>query len=447
MGITYESSVARFSEQFKVSKALAEDGRSRIPGGYSRRTFNYGPHAVFVDHGAGQFIHTIDGHRLLDLNNNFTVNVLGHNHPRVAEALMEAIPKGYSFGNPTRYETRLAELLCERIASVEKIKFTCSASEACISAVRIARGHTGKNKIARFEGGYHGFIDDLQISVHPDPSRFPGPDDNPIPLPDSAGITSQTVANTVVLPQNDFAACEKILKERRHEIACLIMELQSQAGGVVVLDRQFVADLRDLTEELGIVLIFDETISLRAGYGGMQGCYEIYPDLTVMGKMIGGGLPTGAVGGRAEFFRMVENNQVQISGTHHGHPLAAAAGIACLEVMDDGAYVRLNSMAERMKSELNTWAQGQGYPFVVYGAHSALGYAFVDRIGREIRTHRDYWRHVDGRRVLTFALEMAVRGFFPVHRGELSLSLPMTDEDINDFITATKDIVSGILSA
>ncbi len=182
MGITYESSVARFSEQFKVSKALAEDGRSRIPGGYSRRTFNYGPHAVFVDHGAGQFIHTIDGHRLLDLNNNFTVNVLGHNHPRVAEALMEAIPKGYSFGNPTRYETRLAELLCERIASVEKIKFTCSASEACISAVRIARGHTGKNKIARFEGGYHGFIDDLQISVHPDPSRFPGPDDNPIPL-------------------------------------------------------------------------------------------------------------------------------------------------------------------------------------------------------------------------------------------------------------------------
>jgi glutamate-1-semialdehyde 2,1-aminomutase len=447
MRITYESSLEGFSETFKVSKALAEEAKSRIPGAHSRHFSSFGPHAIFIDHGEGQYLYTVDGHRLLDLNNNFTVNVLGHNHPSITQALYEAIPHGYSFGNPMRYEGRLAERICERVASVEKIKFTCSASEACISAVRIARAHTGKNKIARFEGGYHGFIDDLQISAHPDPARFPGPAYRPTPLPDSAGITPQTVANTVVLTQNDFSSCEKILKENRHDIACLIMELQSQAGGVVVLDKQFVADLRALTKQLGIVMIVDETITLRADYHGMQGVYGIEPDLTVMGKMIGGGLPIGAVGGKAEFFTMVENNQVQTSGTHHGHPLAAAAGIACLEVMDDAAYRRLNSMAERIKSEVNAWAEERAYRFVVYGAHSALGYAFVDEVGREVRTHRDYWHHVDGRKVLIFALEMATRGFFPVHRGELSLSLPTTDEDIGDFIAITKEIVAAILEA
>jgi glutamate-1-semialdehyde 2,1-aminomutase len=379
------------------------------------------------------------------LNNNFTVNVIGHNHPRITEALLEAIPKGFSFANPMRYEGQLAARLCERIASIDKIKFMCSASEACISAVRIARAHTGRNKIARFEGGYHGFGDDLQISAHPAPERFPGPAHNPTPLPDSAGIPPQAVAGTVVLPQNDLAACEKLLKEHACDLACLIMELQSGAGGVVVLDKEFVAGLRALTEELGIVLIVDETITLRARYNGFQSAYGLEPDLTVLGKMIGGGLPIGAVGGRASFFEMVENDQVQISGTHHGHPLSAAAGIACLDVMDEPAYERLNAVADRIKHEVNGWSAENGYPFVVYGEFSMLGYAFVDKAGREIRTHRDFWNYANNEQILTFALEMATRGFFPVHRGQVALSLPMTDDDIGDFIATTKEIAGGIL--
>jgi len=445
MKITLEDSTKRFKEKFKKSGEFTKKCGKIIPGGYSRVSFNYGPHAIYVDRGEGQYIYTIDGHRLLDLNNNFTVNVLGHNHPKITSALSEAILDGFSFGNPMKYELHLAQILCDRIESVEKIKFSCSASESCISSVRIARAYTGKNKIAKFEGGYHGFIDDLQISSHPAPERFPGPPKNPAPLADSAGIPSYTIENTIILPQNDLASCEKILKENAHETACVIMELQSGAGGVVVLDKKFVHGIRDITESLGILMILDETITLRADYHGLQGVYGVKPDLTVMGKIIGGGLPLGAVGGGEDFFRATENGQVHLSGTHQGHPLSTIAGIACLEIMDEAAYERLNQLADRIKNELNTWSSTKGYPFIIYGAFSFLGYAFTDKPGRELRSHRDFWFFTNDEHMQTFALEMACRDFFPVHRGQISLSLPMTDENIDNFIETSKQIIVGIL--
>jgi len=446
MKITLESSMAAFLKKFAKSGELTEKCRSVIPGGYSRKTFNYGPHGIFVEHGEGQYIYTVEGHKLLDMNNNFTVNILGHNHPNITNAIMKAVPNGISFGNPTLYESRLAEILISRIESVEKVKFSCSASESCLTAVRIARGYTGKTKIAKFEGGYHGFIDDLAISGHPSPERFPGPDHHPMPLADSAGIPDSVTSNTVILKQNDLKVCEKILRENAHDLACVIMELQSGAGGVVVLDQDFVEGIRALTEELGIVLIFDETITLRAGYRGLQGIYGVKPDLTVMGKMIGGGLPIGAVGGSAKIFEVLEADQVLISGTHHGHPLAAAAGIACMETMDEESYAKLNRQSERIQREINEWARSRNYPFMIYGkGFSFLAYAFTDRPGREIRTHRDFWRYIDTDRTQAYSLEIAVRGFFPVFRGQFSLSLPMTDADIDAFIETTKDIVTGIM--
>ena len=445
MKITLVNSLAKYSEKFKTSREFTEKCRNKIPEGYSRHTFNFGPHAIFVDHGEGQYIYTIDGHRLLDLNNNFTVSVLGHNHPKIESALLEAIPKGYSFGNPMKYESKLAEIICDRIESIEKIKFSCSASESCISAARIARANTGKNKIAKFEGGYHGFIDDLQISIHPTPDRYPGPSNRPAPLADSAGIPSYITENTIILPQNDFDSCEKILRENAHDTACVFMELQSGAGGIVVLDKEFVKSIRSLTEELGIMMIVDETITLRANYHGLQSEYGVRPDLTVMGKIIGGGLPLGAVGGQAKYFEMCENGQVSVSGTHHGHALSAVAGIACLEVMDEAAYDRLNRLAKRVKDELNAWANKENHPFIVYGDFSFFGYAFTDKKGREIRTHRDFWNYANTNHMSTYALEMATRGFYPVYRGNIALSLPMTDADIDSFIATTKEVVDGIL--
>lgn len=447
MKLDYETSLRNFSEAFHLSKNRTSDGADVIPGGFSRRTFNYGPHAVFAERGEGQYIYTIEGKKLLDLNNNFSTNVLGHNHPAVVRAIETMLPSGFSFGNPTGHELALARLLCERIESVEQVKFFCSASEACLGAVRIARGYTGRKKIAKFEGGYHGFTDDLAVSTHPSPANFPGPDINPRTVPDSDGIPSYKVDNVVTLVQNDYAACENILRRHASDVACIIMELQSCAGGIVSLQNDFVTSLGQLARELGILIVFDETITLRAAYGGLQSLYDFRPDLTVMGKMIGGGLPIGAVGGSRQIFRVVEENQVMMSGTHHGHPMACAAGIATLQVMDATACQRLNEMANTLREGLNPWARERRYPFIVFGDFSVLGYAFTKEVGQTIDTHRDYWNKIDERKMGIYALEMATRGFFPVHRGQIGLTLPMTDDDIAGYMETTKDIISDIHAA
>ncbi|WP_368766884.1 aspartate aminotransferase family protein [Enterobacter hormaechei] len=444
MTLSYESSLRNFSEIFHLSKEETTKGIDFIPGGFSRRTFSYGPHAVFASKGDAQYIWTIEGKRLLDLNNNFSTNVIGHNHPKIVSKLHEVIKDGFSFGNPTYHELALAKELCTRIESVERVKFFCSASEACLASIRIARGYTGKRKIAKFEGGYHGFADDLAISAHPNPESYPGPSSNPKSMPDSDGIPVYKIEHVVTLVQNDYIACEKIIRNNAADLACIILELQSCAGGIVELEKEFVNNISKLARELDIVLIFDETITLRAAYGGLQSLYGVKPDLTVLGKMIGGGLPIGAVGGSKKIFDVVENNQVSVSGTHHGHPLAAAAGNACLEIMDHNAYENLNAMAKRIKNELNSWAYAKGYAFIVFGSFSVLGYAFTKELGQKITTHRDYWYKIDDLSMKIYALEMATRGYFPVHRGQIGLTLPMTDEDIEGYISSTKDIITSI---
>lgn len=439
---TLEASVENFTSKFAVSAALTEEGKKVIPGGYSRNSFNFGPHAVFVDRGDGAHIETVDGNRLLDLNNNFTVNVLGHNDPAVTSALLEAVPTGASFGNPSTAEAELARILIDRVPSVERVQFSCSASESCMSAIRVARAYTGKTKVAKFEGGYHGFTDPLHVSSHTSPDHDHGSSENPKPVPDSGGIPAVDVDNVVVLTQNDLAGCERILRANAAQVACVILELQSAAGGLVVLRQDFVEGLRALTSQLGILLIFDETISLRAGIHGLQSIYGVTPDLTIMGKMIGGGLPLGALGGSAEAMSPLENGTVTISGTHHGHKLSLIAGAACMRSMDEAAFDKLNRQSRRIMSELNEWSLSRKSPLVVYGhGYSHLAYGYMKAPGLEVRTHRDYRQNLDGERTQICSLELANRGFFPVHRGEFSLSLPMTDDDISFFIATLKEIV------
>ena len=439
--LTLDRALETFAQRFQVSGELTKQAKQLIPGGYSRNSFNFGPHAIFVESGDGAYIQTSDGYRMLDLNNNYTVNVLGQNHPAVREALIAAIPEGISFGNPGRREADLARILIDRIPSVEQVQFSCSATESCMSAVRVARGYTGRTLIAKFEGGYHGFSDPLQVSSHPDPA-LAGPDDAPISLVDSTGNPTRSAEQTVLVPQNDWEGTERILRAHAAEIACFIMELQSGAGGLVTLDRDFVARVRELTAELGIVLIFDETISLRADYHGMQGVYGVTPDLTVMGKMIGGGMPLGAIGGKREIMSVLDGGGVVISGTHHGHQLSLAAGIACMETMDRQAFDRLNANSRRIMTEVNEWAKGRHLPFRVYGGgFSHLAYGFLRDASQPVHTHRDYWRNIDGERTQAMSIELANRNVFPVHRGEFSLSLPMSDDDISQIIETFQGIV------
>ena len=441
--LTLEAVEKKFLETFPKSYERMNAHRDKIPNGFSRKSFMYGPTAIFADRGEGQYVYTVDGVKLLDFNNNFTVNILGHQHPKVDEAIRSAMQTGYSFGNPTEPEYRLAELLCERIPSIERVKFFCSSSEACMGAARIARAYTGRDKIAKFEGGYHGFGDEFAISSHADPAHFPGPSDRPISRPDSAGIPQSTVDRVVVMTQNDYQSTERILRENADSLACVIMELQSCAGGCVVLEPEFVQMVRRVTRELGIVLIIDETCTLRAGIGGMQAQYDVLPDLTVMGKIIGGGIPIGAVGGSNEVMQAMEG-KVVLSGTHHGHRMAAAAGAATLEALDEAAFAKLNGQAERIKTEMNAWAEANEIPFRMMGAMSILGYIFTKEYGQTIHTMRDYWTATDETAMELYALEMATRGYYPVARGQLALTLPMTDADIDGYIAASKEVICAI---
>ena len=383
---------------------------------------------------------------MLDFHNNFSCSILGHNHPAIHKAIADMNSRGFSFGNPMRHEHKLAEILCTRIASVEKVVFCCSASEACIAAARYAHSYTGKNKIAKFEGGYHGLDGNYLVSLHPSPELFPGASEFPRGVPFGGGITRQNFENTVVLPQNDLASCERILTQNAADIACLIMELQTGAGGVITLEKEFVKGIRMLTEKLGILLIVDETITLRADYHGMQGLYDIIPDLTVLGKMIGGGLPLGAVGGLGKYMEMNKTGQVYHSGTHHGHPLATAAGIACMEVMDEAAYKRLNGYATRIKEEINQFAKKKNYPVYFYGIGSHLGYEITDKPDREYKSCREILTYSNHEAMQTFAFEMANRNIFPMYRGQIALSLPMTDADIEAFINVTKSVLDDTLA-
>lgn len=442
MGLTYEQSLEHFLKTFQKSKEMSDEAAKYIPGSYSRRSFNYGPHAIYVNNAKGAYVYTVDGKKLLDFNNNFTVSVLGYQNEAVDQALIETMKKGFSIGNPTEEEGELARMLCERIDSFEKVKFFCSASEACVGALRIARGYTGKKKVAKMEGGYHGFLDDFSFSAHPNASKADDDLEHIVPQPESAGIPANRAEDVVLLTQNNIEVSEKLIREHADELACVVMELKSGSGGIVTLDKAFVKRIREITKELGIVLIFDETITIRAYKGGLQSWYGVKPDLTISGKTLGGGIPLGVVGGSNEVMDVVTKDIVQMSGTHHGHRLACAAGIAILKQLDDVAYKRLNSIGERIKNELNIWAKEKKIPFIVFGESSVLGYAFTREIGQTIRTHRDYWLKSDAQKMQTFALEIAVRGFLPVHRGQLGLTLPMADQDITDFIETTKDIVS-----
>lgn len=442
MKLTYEKSLEHFLSTFQKSKAMSEEAAKYIPGSYSRRSFNYGPHAIYVDHAEGAYIHTVDGMKLLDFNNNFTVSVLGYQNKAVDQAIIDTMKKGYSIGNPTEEEVTLAKMLCERIDSFEKVKFFCSASEACVGALRITRAYTGKTKVAKMEGGYHGFLDDFSFSAHPDAAKAETDLEAIVPQPESAGIPDSRAQDVVLLTQNNYEVCEKIIRRHAAELACVIMELQSGSGGIVTLDVPFVKKIRELTKELGILLIFDETIMIRSDKGGFQSRYGVKPDLTISGKTLGGGIPLGVVGGSDEVMRIVAEDVVQMSGTHHGHRLACAAGIATLNQLDDAAYARLEEMGNRIKQELGAWADDNQLPFHVFGESSVLAYAFVKEPGQTIKTHRDYWTKTDGKMMQTYALEIAARGFLPVHRGQLGLTLPMTDQDITGFIETTKEIVT-----
>ncbi len=342
------------------SQEAFKEARQYLPGGVNSpvRAFRaVGGQPIFVRRGQGAWIEDIDGQAYIDYVCSWGPLILGHAHPLIVKALEERLLLGTSFGIPTELETSLAKKVINAVPSIEKIRFVNSGTEAVMSALRIARGFTGRAKIIKFAGCYHGHSDALLVKAGSGAATFGSPD--------SPGIPPLAVQDTLILPYNDLDAVERVFAEQGSDIAALILEPVAGNMGVVTPKEGFLKGLRDLTKRAGSLLIFDEVITgFRLGLGGAQSFYDVFPDLTCLGKVIGGGLPVGAFGGPEEIMSLLSpEGAVYQAGTLSGNPLAMQAGLTTLEQIEaPGFFDSLNRKTERFVTSVRQIIKEEGLP-------------------------------------------------------------------------------------
>ena len=335
------------------SKSLAAWQKSQqfIPGGVNSPVRNFskvGRHPRFIERGEGSKIYDIDGNEYIDYVASWGPLVLGHAYPSVIEAIRSTAVNGTSFGAPTPRETELAETLVNAVPSIEQVRLVNSGTEATMSAIRVARGYTGRDKILKIDGCYHGHVDYLLAKAGSGIATFG--------LSDSGGVPEDFARNTLTVPFNNPDAVREAIEANSDEIACLILEPIMGNMGIIPPREGYLDQLREITEEHGIVLIFDEVITgFRVAYGGAQSYYNVTPDMTCLGKIIGGGLPVGAYGGKRDIMRCVApEGEVYQAGTLSGNPLAVTAGIATLKrLAEPGVYEHLENSAAALAAKVS----------------------------------------------------------------------------------------------
>jgi glutamate-1-semialdehyde 2,1-aminomutase len=381
--------IERYVAKTPKSRALQADAERVLPGGSSRGTAYFAPYPFFADHGDGHYVYDVDGNRYLDFMLNATTLIVGHANPTVIEALGEQTRKGTAFSTPTEVQVRVAKLLCDRIPSLDTIRFTNSGTEGTLMAIRAAWAFTGKRKLAKFEGGYHGAHEHVAVSVKPPASRLDPA--GPTAIPEYPGQPAGVLQDVVVLPYNDLTTCDRVLRAHKDEVGALIMEPIVSSFGYVPGDPEFLRGIRKLTEELNIVLIFDEVQSLRVAPGGAQELFGVTPDLSCFGKIIGGGLPIGAFGGRRDIMAQYDPTaaggaRIAHAGTFNANPMTLVAGEAVMQALTPPIYRRLAELGESLRQKLRRTLQGTGVPAQVTGVASLFGIHFN---ARPIRSYRD----------------------------------------------------------
>ena len=424
----------------ETSKRLYEEALRYIPGGVNspvRAMKSVGmPHPLFIARGKGAHVWDVDGNEFVDLVSSWGPMIVGFGHPDVLERLHETLEQGTSFGAPTPLEVDLARLICEAVPSIEMVRMVNSGTEATMSAIRVARGFTGREKVVKFIGCYHGHSDAFLAAA--------GSGVLTLSLPDSPGVTKGTTADTLLLEYNDIDALRALFVERGHEIACVIVEPVAGNMGVVPPAPGFLETARELCSANGALLVFDEVITgFRVAWGGAQTRFGVTPDLTTLGKIIGGGLPVGAFGGRREIMETVAPlGSTYQAGTLSGNPLAMAGGVATLSILKEpGTYERLEQLAARVAGRLQQAAAQGETPVTInrVGAMMTLFFregpvaSFADAKRADTAAYARYWRH------------MLERGVYlaPSQFESTMISLALSDADIDQAGAAAAGFFAG----
>ena len=435
----------RYLKLTPKSRAIWEEAKQYLPGGDTRSSVFWEPYPIYLEHTEGCHARDADGTDRLDFIGNMTTFILGNAYPPVVEAVRDQAGHGLVFNGPNKYQVRLARLLCDRVPSMDMVRFTNSGTEATLNAIRAARAFTGRPKIAKCEGGYHGTHDVVSVSVRTDP-RLGGDPARPAPVSSVGGLPPGVLDQVVVIPFNDVTDSRELLEENADDLAAVIVEPVLGGSGMVPADREYLEMLREFTQRRGVVLIFDEVISFRVSRGGAQERYDVTPDVTTLGKVIGGGLPIGAFGGRRDIMELFDPTRgptVAHAGTFNGNPLAMLAGSVTMEHLTPEVYDHLEELGEKVRRGIREVCTELEVPVQATGLGSLFGLHFIDR---PVRT----WRDVAvgnkdlGKRVFLGLLNEGIQ-VSPNLVG--SVSNPMGAAEVDAFTSALRAVLERNLDA
>ena len=427
---------------YEKSQKLYKRSLKVIPGGVNspvRACKSVGMDPLFIDHAEGCMVFDADNNGYIDYTGSWGPLILGHRHPAVIKAIAAVLNRGTSFGAPTDLEIKLAEMIIHAVPSIEMIRMVNSGTEATMSAIRLARGFTGRDKIIKFDGCYHGHADTLLVEA--------GSGVATLGIAGSPGVPESFVSNTLSIPYNDIEALKKVMDSEGKDIACIIVEPVAGNMGLVTPVDGFLETLRQETEKNGSLLIFDEVMTgFRVAHGGAQSIYGINPDITCLGKIIGGGLAVGAYGGKREIMQNIAHEEkIYQEGTLSGNPVAMTAGIATLgELKKPGFYDILNEKADRLARGLKNAADNAGINAVVNRKGSMLGFFFTDR---EVKNFDDAKTSNLGM-FASYYKEMLNKGIYlaPSQFEALFISSAHDNEHIDATIKAAEEVLNGLNS-
>jgi glutamate-1-semialdehyde 2,1-aminomutase len=418
------------------SRELYRRALKSLPGGNTRTTVFMRPFPIYAASGAGCRVRDVDGNEYIDCINNFTSLIHGHAHPALIEAVTKQLALGSAFGMPTESEIDLAELLAARLPSVEQVRFSNSGTEAVMMALKAARAYTGRPKIAKCEGAYHGSYDYAEVSLDPAPSAWGG--NAPVSIAYARGTPESVLADVVTIPFNDVEAAVTLIREYGPQLACVLVDPMPNRAGLVPADKSYLQALRQMTREVGALLIFDEVITFRLGFHGAQDLWGIEPDLTTLGKIIGGGFPVGAIAGGKKFMAVFDPTSgkpaLPHGGTFSANPVTMRAGLVAMQLLDKSAFARLDAIGQAVRDGIDAAFRKTGVPGRTVGLGSLLKIHFTDRKIRDYRSA--YLNEAEIRRQTVFNAGLLNRGILAASYGLMALSLPMTDADVDKIVKA-----------